>query len=129
LQLAEFVIRTDLKSLIHLTDQRLHTVWQQKVLTKMMGLNFRVHYKKGIHNGAADALSRKPIQSSQLFSVTTIQPTWLQSVMSSYDADEKAQQLLQKLALDPYADGQYSLDNGLLRHKGRIWVGPDITLQ
>jgi hypothetical protein len=38
LQFAEFVIRTDHKSLTHLTDQRLHTDWQWKVLTKLMGL-------------------------------------------------------------------------------------------
>jgi len=30
LQLGEFVIRTDQKSLTHLCDQRLHTEWQQK---------------------------------------------------------------------------------------------------
>ena len=39
LQMREFVIRTDHKSLVHLTDQRLHTEWQQKALTKMMGLH------------------------------------------------------------------------------------------
>jgi hypothetical protein len=38
LHLGEFIIRTDHKSLTHLTDQRLHTDWQQKALTKMMGL-------------------------------------------------------------------------------------------
>jgi hypothetical protein len=57
LQLAEFIIRTDHKNLTHLMDQRLHTDWQRKVLTKLMGLQYRVVYKKGILNGAADALS------------------------------------------------------------------------
>jgi hypothetical protein len=38
LQLAEFVIRTDHKSSSHLTDQQLHTDWQRKALTKLMGL-------------------------------------------------------------------------------------------
>jgi hypothetical protein len=70
LQLAEFVIKTDHKSLVHLTDQRLHTVWQQKAFTKMMGLQFTVVYKKGALNGAADALSRKPVHSSELYVVS-----------------------------------------------------------
>jgi ribonuclease HI len=74
LQVNEFVIRTDHKSLTHLTDQRLHTEWQQKALTKLMGLQYKVQYKQGIHNGAADALSRKPPQSSQVFALTTVQP-------------------------------------------------------
>lgn len=30
LQLAEFEIHTDQQALVHLNDQRLHTVWQQK---------------------------------------------------------------------------------------------------
>jgi hypothetical protein len=64
LQLGEFLIRTDHKSLQHLTDQRLHTEWQHKALTKMMGLQYKIVYKKGINNGAADALSRKPVDTA-----------------------------------------------------------------
>jgi hypothetical protein len=56
LQLGEFVIRTNHQSLTNLTEQRLHTDWQKKALTKLMGIN----------NGAADALSRKPPDSSQV---------------------------------------------------------------
>jgi len=74
LQLGEFVIRTDHKSLTHLTDQCLHTEWQRKALTKMMGLQFKVMYKKGIHNGAADSLSRKPVDASQLLVISEVQP-------------------------------------------------------
>ena len=86
-------------------------------------------YKKGILNGAADALSRKPVESSQLFVVSTIQPLWLDLVLSSYTADAFVQGLLTKLALDPKADAHYTLDNGLLRYDGRIWVGVDDQLQ
>lgn len=129
LQLGEFVIRTDHKSLTHLMDQRLHTEWQKKTLTKLMGLQYTVQYKQGNHNGATDALSRKPPASSQLFSVTTLQPVWLSSVVDSYTTDEHAQKLLQKLSLDPLDDDNYKLDHGILRHKGRIWVGDDVSLQ
>lgn len=38
LQFKEFVIKTDHASLTHLSDQRLHTPWQQKVLSKLMGM-------------------------------------------------------------------------------------------
>jgi hypothetical protein len=38
LQLGKFIIFTDQKSLTHLTDQRIHTIWQQKVFTKLLGL-------------------------------------------------------------------------------------------
>jgi hypothetical protein len=36
LQLAEFIIFTNQKSLTHLEEQKLHTSWQQKFFTKMM---------------------------------------------------------------------------------------------
>ena len=59
LQVAEFEIRTDQKSLIHLEEQRLTTVWQHKAFTKLLGLQYRICYKKGEDNKAADALSRR----------------------------------------------------------------------
>jgi hypothetical protein len=58
LQPAEFIIHTDQKSLIHLEDQRITTPWQQKVMVKLLGLRYRVVYKKGAENSAADTLSR-----------------------------------------------------------------------
>ena len=57
LQLAEFQILTDHKSLVQLEEQRLHTPWQQKVFTRLLGLQYRIVYRKGADNGAADALS------------------------------------------------------------------------
>jgi hypothetical protein len=87
LQMGEFLIRTDHKSLVHLTDQRLHTEWQQKAFTKMMGLQYQVVYKKGALNGAADALSRKPPNSSEIYSITQVRPVWLEQVVESYRND------------------------------------------
>lgn len=59
LQHGEFIILTDHHSLKHLTEQRLHTQWQQKAYTKLMGLQYHICYRKGVTNSAADALSRK----------------------------------------------------------------------
>ena len=60
LQHAQFHIKTDQKSLENLTDQRLTTPWQLKAYTKLLGLNYKITYKKGSENSAADALSRLP---------------------------------------------------------------------
>ena len=40
LQHAEFRVITDQKSLVQLSEQRLHTPWQQKVFTKLIGLQY-----------------------------------------------------------------------------------------
>jgi hypothetical protein len=45
LQHGEFIIQTDHQSLTHLDDQRLSTQWQQKALTKLLGLQFRIQYR------------------------------------------------------------------------------------
>ena len=94
-----------------------------------MGLQFTVQYKKGIHNGAVDALSRKPVDSSQLFTLSTTQPAWLISVLASYDKDPVIGEILQKLTLDSAAVPHYTLHQGLLRFKNRIMIGPDVALQ
>jgi hypothetical protein len=55
----EFYIHIDHKSLAQLNEQRLHTVWQHKVFTKLLGLQYKIIYKKGFENHVVDALSRK----------------------------------------------------------------------
>jgi hypothetical protein len=53
-----FVIRTDHKSLCYLQDQILSTDTQQKAMSKLAGLNFKLQYKRGPENFAANALLR-----------------------------------------------------------------------
>jgi hypothetical protein len=55
-------------------------------MTKLMGLQFKIVYKKGKENKAADALSRIPVvQAMQAISV--VQPIWIQEVINSYETD------------------------------------------
>jgi hypothetical protein len=58
LQSSSFVILTDQKSHTNLDDQRLSTPWQHNALTKLLGLNYKIVYKKEVDNKVADALSR-----------------------------------------------------------------------
>jgi hypothetical protein len=44
--------------LCHLQDQSLSIEMQCKAMSKMAGLQFKLQYKKGPENNAADALSR-----------------------------------------------------------------------
>lgn len=58
LQWHDFVIRTDHKSLSYLNEQNLHPDLQRKAMTRLMGLKFKIYYRKGKENLAADAPSR-----------------------------------------------------------------------
>jgi hypothetical protein len=56
----EFIIRTDHRSLLHLTEQTATSRQQQKAHLKLMDMNYKIQYKKCTSNTAADALSRMP---------------------------------------------------------------------
>ena len=85
MQHSEFVIRTDQKSLLNLTDQRLNTPIQQRAFTKLVGLQFRIQYKAGATNRAADALSRKePTEHQELAAIAVARPAWLETIVTSY---------------------------------------------
>lgn len=126
-QHAEFDILTDQKSLIHL-EQRLTTPWQQKAFTKLLGLRYRIRYKKGIENAGADALSRaKP--SDTLFSTTSCNPAWLEDVTNSYHNNDQASRLLSQLAIREDPKGRFTLRQGIIYFRGRIWLGGSTHIQ
>ncbi|KAL5211653.1 hypothetical protein ABZP36_022500 [Zizania latifolia] len=130
LQHGEFLIYTDHRSLTHLSDQKLLTPMQQKAFTKLLGLQYKIIYKKGTNNVVADALSRRnSAQISELCAMTHCQPQWLSEVYQGYQQDPFSVQLLSELALDPMARPEFSLCNGLLKYRGRIWVGNNQELQ
>lgn len=113
LQHGEFTIFTDQRSLMHIIDQRLHTPWQLKMYTKLAGLQFRVIYKLGSSNLAADALSRHPHPPSQLSAISCSSPVWLAAVSDGYDNDPFSAKLLQELAVDPKSRHPYTLQDGI----------------
>lgn len=129
LQLAEFIIYTDQQSLVQLTDQRLHTPWQQKLFSKLVGLQFQIVYKPGASNRVADALSRRPSPESICAPVSVVTPQWIQEVFSGYTKDPTTAEMLAKLAVDPQALSGFSLRDGIIRYRNCIWIGDNPSLQ
>jgi hypothetical protein len=79
-----------------------------------------------------DALSRLSPESSAdsgCHVVVSSQPKWLEDVVASYFDDSHAKELLSKLAVNKDSVPRFSLVNGSLRYKNRIWVGCDTKLQ
>lgn len=123
LQSAEFVIATDQKSLTYLNEQRLNTPWQQKVFVKLLGLQYRIEYKKGVENAAADALSRRNHDAPQILAMSVASPKWITDVLQSYIDDPVASGLISRLSIDPQAVPNFTLRNGIMRFKNKIWIG------
>jgi hypothetical protein len=99
------------------------------VFTKLLGLQYKIVYKKGAENLAANALSRRPQVSVELCMVSTITPSWLQIVQNSYENDEMVKSILSKLVLSVDAVPNYKLQNEIMKYKDRIWVGCDSSIQ
>jgi hypothetical protein len=117
----EFVIKIDHMSLLYLTEQKATTKLQHKAFLKLMDLNFKIQYKKGISNTAADALSRQP--HSEVNAISVCQPVWMEKVLQGYYDDEEAKQLLSELNICPANEKGYSLHDGIIKLNNKIWIG------
>ncbi|XP_073353779.1 uncharacterized protein [Aegilops tauschii subsp. strangulata] len=97
-------------------------------MSKLVSLQFSFRYKKGIDNSAADVLSRVG-HLVALDALSLCQPQWLQEVANSYKTDPDSQELLAKVAVTAVNDQGRTLQNGVIRQRGRLWIGANSALQ
>ena len=128
LQRQEFLILTDHKSLSYLNEQNMHSDMQRKAMTRLMGMQFKIIYRQGKENHAADALSRVA-HLMAVQAVSTLQPQWVQEVCNTYATDAKSQQLLAQLAVTSPDENGFSLENGVIKKHNLIWVGQNSAMQ
>jgi hypothetical protein len=83
-----FVVRTDQQSLKFLLEQKVGTPSQQKWVTKLLGYDFTVEYKKGVDNRVADALSRREDWGEEITLSLLSTPSWTASLKQQYEEDE-----------------------------------------
>ena len=85
-----FKVKNDHDILKHFLEQILSSEEQQKWVTKMLGYEFELIYKKGKLNVVADALSRKNEQVEALFcAISIIQPEWITDARDKWKNDEE----------------------------------------
>ena len=97
-------------------------------MSKLVGLQFKFQYKRGADSGAADALSRVG-QLLMANALSLCQPRWTQEVINSYETNSGARELLARLAICSPDEQGYSLNQGLIRHNRRLWIGSNSALQ
>lgn len=123
-----FIIRTDQNSLKWLLQQKISTPFQQFWLSKLMGFNYEIQYKKGSENLAAEALSRVSGSEILCMAISVLDSNLHSLIQASYSLDINIQQLLGKLQ-SGLEVRHYTLVDSLIRKKGKILVGPDESLK
>ncbi|KAL0313077.1 UNVERIFIED_CONTAM: Retrovirus-related Pol polyprotein from transposon.6 [Sesamum radiatum] len=100
-----FIIKTDHQSLKYILEQKVDNVLQQKWISKLLGLDYEIQYKKERDNIAADALSRK--EQTDCFTITVIIPNWITDIERSYEGDDEFLPIIQAKAIQDAAYPTY----------------------
>jgi hypothetical protein len=118
-----FKVKTDHDSLKYFLEQRLSSEEQQKWVTKILGYDFEIVYKKGKQNVVADALSRKDEDvEAFLCAISIIQPDWIIEARDEWKNDEKVWTLIQRLQQDSSASDTFTWKNDSLWYKDRLYL-------
>ncbi|XP_039064690.1 uncharacterized protein LOC120209873 [Hibiscus syriacus] len=98
---------------------------QKKGLTKLLGLDYTIQYRKGKHNKVADALSRQQEDFGEFFQIgiAVITPTWMHDIEQSYRDDIMAQENIPILVIQPRSIEDWKLVKGVLYFKNKAYVG------
>ena len=117
-----FKVKMDHDSLKYFLEQRLSSEEQQKWVTKMLGYDFEIIYKKWKQNVVADALSRKDEDVEALLcAIFIIQPDWINEAREEWKNDE-VWALIQKLQQDSSTSDTFSWKNYSLWYKDRLYL-------
>ena len=123
-----FIVRTDQQSLPFFLEQRIHTPAQQRWVSKLLGYDYEMVYKKGAENRVADALSRHP-ESDELAALTTPVFPFISDLRTATCRDPDLVQIQRELAADPSSHPEMEDRDGLILDHGLIRVPTDSAMR
>ncbi|KAF8377757.1 hypothetical protein HHK36_031142 [Tetracentron sinense] len=109
-------------SIVGPTEQRRATPAQQKWLTKLLSYNYKIEYRKGKENLAANALSRK-YDEGEIFAISMLVVDWWGEIKEDHNTSQLIQSLLQRLQQGELDSNKYCIREELLYYKDRLYVG------
>lgn len=115
-----FVVRTDHKSLKYLLEQQISTPAQTRWLSKLLGYDYEIEYKKRLENQAADSLSQ--VVEFQLISTSMLKADWWTTLQ------QKVQQDSFYRHLDLVDDPRLQLCDGVWFKNHKILLSPSSSL-
>ena len=119
----QFKVKTDHDSLKYFLEKRLSSEEHKKWVTKMLGYDFEIIYKKGKKNVVADALLRKDEDVEAFFcAISIIQPDWINEAREEWKNDEEVWELIQKLRQVPNTYDTFIWKNDSLCYKDCLYL-------
>ena len=116
-------VKMDHDILKYFMEQRLSLEEQQKCVTKTLGYDSEIVYKKGKQNVVADALSRKDEDvEAFLYAISIIQPNWTIESRDEWKNDEKVWTLIQRLQQDSSTSDTFTWKNDSLYYKDHLYL-------
>lgn len=109
-------------------NQTVQTPEQHRYLARLLGYDFTIQYRSGRANIVADALSRIHEESPSSASLSLIsmpQFDFLEDLRQDIATNPAFMELFCKIRNNPEAHPDYTITNGLILHKGRIWIPSD----
>jgi hypothetical protein len=118
-----FKVKTDHDSLKYFLEQRLSSEEQQKWVTKILGYDFEIVYKRGKKNVVVDAHSRKDeYVEAFLCVISIIQPDWIVEARDEWKNEEKVWNLIQRLQQESSASDTFRWKNDSVWYKDRLYL-------
>ncbi|XP_039032057.1 uncharacterized protein LOC120166978 [Hibiscus syriacus] len=110
---------------------KLTTTIQKKGLTKLLGLDYTIQYRKGKLNVVADALSTRWEDQAQCFvlGATVLVPTWVQEVEDCYQGDTLEHYWISTLIINPTTNSKWKYSKAVLRCSCRVYIGDHGSLR
>lgn len=90
------------------------------MVSKIIGLNFIIEYKKEVENSAVDSLSRRE-EPSQVLAPSSPIPHWVEPIKEEIAQDKELQDLVQRIQHGE-AIGPWNYKSGLVFYKGQIYL-------
>jgi hypothetical protein len=118
-----FKVKTDHDSLKYFLEQRLSSEEQQKWVTKMLGYDFEIVYRKGKENVVVDALSRKDEKDEALLcTLSILQEDWVEEAKEECKNDVTNSNLIQQLQNDPSSLDKFCWKGDTLCYKDKLYI-------
>ena len=116
-----FKVKTDHDSLKYFLEQRLSSEEQQKWVTKMLGYDFEIIYKKGKENVVADALSRRDTSADALLcGMSMLTADSVDEARLEWNQDKDTQSLIQNIKQGSMKSNKFEWKGNALWYKDRL---------